>query len=349
MVRSIEKVSSFKAFGLKKNGTIEEALDHLEKLPVKLAVILDNQGSILATITDGDIRRALLAKKSLNSDALEIANKNPIFLPASVSDQTIINKMEENDIEAIPLISESGLYEALAHKTANFLNPLSESCMVIMAGGLGTRMGEKTKNCPKPMLLVNGTPILQHQIVMARDQGIIQFTLAINYLGSVIKNYFGDGSKFGVKITYIEEDKPLGTAGALSKYLPKNKLPIFVMNGDVLANFDFLELYKAHERASAKVTIAVTDYEVQIPYGCVQVVGQTVVEIKEKPIISNTINTGLYVVSIDALNRIPPVEKYDMPQLIQELATDNEKIIAHTCIGSWMDIGRPADLIKANS
>jgi NDP-sugar pyrophosphorylase family protein len=218
--------------------------------------------------------------------------------------------------------------------------------MVIMAGGKGVRLHPQTLNCPKPLLRIAGKPILEHIIEHAKNQGFTNLVIAINYLGHMIEDYFGDGDKFGVKIQYLRENLPLGTAGALSLLDPKPDSSFIVTNGDVITDINYVELLNYHHQNSASATMAVRGYEWQNPFGVVQTQGLEIIGFEEKPITRSNINAGVYALEPSALSLLGKSEPCDMPMLLKRLQEKSKLVIAFPMHESWLDIGRLEDLDK---
>jgi NDP-sugar pyrophosphorylase family protein len=215
--------------------------------------------------------------------------------------------------------------------------------MVIMAGGKGTRLRPHTENCPKPMLPVGDKPMLEHIIDRAMSQGFNHFMLAIHYLGHMVEDYFGDGSKMNARIEYIREDAPLGTAGALGLLARSPEVPFVVTNGDVLTDINYADLLDFHIRQQVAATMAVRTHEWQHPFGVVQTKGLDIVGFEEKPINRTHINAGVYVLTPAALNELRANEHCDMPTLFERLQVNGERTVAYPMHEPWLDVGRPID------
>jgi len=221
--------------------------------------------------------------------------------------------------------------------------------MVIMAGGLGTRLRPHTENCPKPMLPVAGKPILEHIIERAKLEGFCHFVISIQYLGHIIEEHFGTGARLGVRIDYLKEPTPLGTAGALGLLSPRPELPFVVTNGDVLSDIKYGELLDFHARHFAVATMAVRLHEWQHPFGVVQTKGVDITGFEEKPIARTHINAGIYALSPDALNTMTANNHCDMPTLFEQLQVEGKRTVAYPMHEPWLDVGRPDDLNRANA
>jgi NDP-sugar pyrophosphorylase family protein len=220
--------------------------------------------------------------------------------------------------------------------------------MVIMAGGKGTRLHPQTENCPKPLLPIAGKPILEHIIDRAKVQGFSHFILAIHYLGHMIEEYFGNGDAFGVKIGYLREESPLGTAGALSLLDPLPNVPFVVTNGDVLTDIHYGELLDFHVQHNARATMAVRVHEWQNPFGVVETRGVDIIGYEEKPLFHTHINAGVYVLEPSAISFISKSVPCDMPTLFDRIKEKDMRTIAYPIHERWLDVGRPDDLMTAN-
>ena len=219
--------------------------------------------------------------------------------------------------------------------------------MVIMAGGKGPRLHPQTKNCPKPLLPVAGKPILEHIIESAKVEGFSHFILAIHHLGHMIEEYFGDGETFGVRIEYLREESPLGTAGALALLNPLPKIPFIVTNGDVLTDIHYGELLDFHIQHSAKATMAVRVHEWQNPFGVVETQGIEITGYEEKPISRSYINAGVYVIEPSVISSITKSAPIDMPTLFKSIQEQKMRAVAYPIHERWLDVGRPEDLLNA--
>ena len=221
--------------------------------------------------------------------------------------------------------------------------------MVIMAGGEGTRLRPHTEHCPKPMLLVSGKPMLEHIIERAKQEGFSYFVLAVNYLGQMIEDYFGNGERLGVRIDYLREQSPLGTAGALGLLNPKPKTPFVVTNGDVLSDIHYGELLDFHTHNNAVATMAVRAHEWQHPFGVVQTKGIDIIGVQEKPVYRSHVNAGVYALNPEVLSLLESVDHCDMPNLFERLQAQTKRIAAYPIHEPWLDVGLPDDLKQAST
>ena len=333
---------------VKINTPIKIAIERLNKVGIKIALILDENYRLLGTISDGDFRRGMLSGVSLEDTVEKIMNKNPRTVIEGTSRLEILKLMNETKILQIPIVDRNDIVIGLHLWDDISVQAKFSNIMVIMAGGKGSRLHPQTENRPKPMLLVAGIPILEHIIKRARSQGFNHFIIAINYLGQIIEDYFKDGHKFGVKIEYLHEDVPLGTAGALSLLSHKPERAFIVTNGDVITDINYSDFLEYHTVQNAAATVAVHTHEFQIPYGVVQINGLEVESYEEKPIVSSLINAGVYALDPDILDLIPEPKFRDMPELLDISRDLKKKVIVYPLHESWIDIGRPIDLEIAN-
>jgi len=330
-----------------RNATLKDAAECLSKTSLQICLVVDAEDKLIGTLNDGDIRRGLIRGLSLSSKINQIVNYNPIVAKSGTPIQYIRQLMLANKVQAIPALDSENRVSTL-HIWSEIESPQSNnSSIVIMAGGKGTRMRPYTKNCPKPMLTVQGKPILAHIIERAVNEGFKHVVLPIHYLGDKIKEYFGDGERFGAKIDYINEDLPLGTAGALSLLGTMINKPFIVTNGDVLTDINYLNLLDFHCAQKSDATMAVRIHEWQNPYGVVQTEGLKIVGFEEKPIVSNFINSGVYALSPSVLQHLSPNQACDMPSLFMRLQAKSMTTIVYPMHEPWLDVGRPEDLLSA--
>jgi len=333
---------------VKINTPIKIAIETLSRVGIKIALVLDDDFRLLGTISDGDFRRGMLNGLSLEDPVEKIMNKNPRTVDKEASRLEILKLMNDTKILQIPIVDKNNFVIGLHLWDDISVQAKYSNIMVIMAGGKGSRLHPQTENRPKPMLLVAGIPILEHIIKRARSQGFSQFIIAINYLGQIIEDYFKDGHKFGVKIEYLHEDVPLGTAGALSLLSHKPERAFIVTNGDVITDISYSDFLEYHTVQNAAATVAVHTHEFQIPYGVVQINGLEVESYEEKPIVSSLINAGVYALDPDILDLITEPKFRDMPELLDISRDLKKKVIVYPLHESWIDIGRPIDLEIAN-
>ena len=333
---------------LKLGSSIQQAISNLNNSGLKIVLVVDDKNEFIGTISDGDIRRGLLANLSINDAIKNIIHYEALVVPPEFAKESALKLMELNQIFQIPIINNQKIIVGLFLRHSIAVEYERNNIMVIMAGGIGKRLLPHTENCPKPMLEVSGKPILEHIIERAKSEGFKSFILSINYLGKMIEDYFGTGEKLGVNIEYVREKKPLGTAGSLSLLNLKTEGPFIVSNGDVITDIRYGELLDFHNKNNSTATMAVNRYEWQNPYGVVGLDGIEITDFDEKPIHRTHINAGVYVLSEDALSFLEKDSHCDMPKLFDRLLAKSEKIIAYPMHEPWLDVGRSADLNKAN-
>ena len=334
---------------LSSTASLQDAISCLDASSQQIAVIVSVDGSLVGTLTDGDIRRALLRGLKLDSLIEGVVNRDPLVVPPQWGRETVLQLMQANKIHQLPVVDEHGHVVGI-HLWDEVLIPAKRpNVMVIMAGGRGTRLGQHTENCPKPLLPVGGKPMLEHIIDRAKAEGFNRFVLAIHYLGHMIEDYFGDGSRWQVQIAYLHEETPLGTAGALGLMQPRPDGSFLVTNGDVLTDIRYGELLDFHCRHRAAATMAVRQHEWQHPFGVVRTKGVEIVGFEEKPVLRSHINAGVYVIEPQALNLLGVNEHCDMPTLFTRLQEKNDRTIVYPVHELWLDVGRPDDLAQARS
>ncbi len=333
---------------LKFNSSIQEAISNLNNSGLKIVLVVNHKDEFIGTISDGDIRRGLLANLNINDSIKKIINYEALVVPPEFDKKSALKLMELNQIFQVPIINNKKNIVGLFLRHSITIENERNNIMVIMAGGIGKRLLPHTENCPKPMLEVSGKPILEHIIERAKSEGFLNFIISINYLGEMIESYFGNGKKLGVNINYIREKKPLGTAGALSLLNLKTKEPFIVSNGDVITDISYAELLDFHSKNNSIATMAVNLYEWQNPYGVVRLDGVDIRGFEEKPINRTHINAGVYALSNSALSFLEKDCHCDMPKLFEQLMESSQKVIAYPMHEPWLDVGRSADLNKAN-
>lgn len=341
-MKSIEKIK------LNPLATIREAIEVIDKGSMQIALVVDHQNKLIGTLTDGDIRRGLLDGLTLESTIESIIFRTPTIAKVGASKKEILNLATAKKLHQIPIVDDEGKVVGI-EEIDELVKPEQRSNkVVLMAGGLGTRLRPLTEHKPKPMLEVGNKPILQTIIEHFASYGFRDFVIVVNYKSHVIQEYFNDGSNLGVNIEYIQEEKRLGTAGSLSllKEIPEE--PFFVMNADILTNLNFLHLYNYHVSSNSVATMCVREYEIQIPYGVINIDNTKILSIEEKPIHKFFINAGIYVLSPEVLGYLPKKAYFDMPLLFEKLIKDGKNVISFPIRELWIDIGHMEEYKKAN-
>ncbi|MCV6610683.1 MAG: nucleotidyltransferase family protein [Amphritea sp.] len=329
---------------LSANSSFNEIIAALDEAGVGFLALVNELGKLEGVITDGDVRRAVLNKKE---DLGSVVNENPHTMLEGSSEAEIIFNLKRLHRRHMPIVDkENTLIKVFALDDVDFFQ--RENYVVIMAGGLGSRLGELTNDTPKPMIHVGGKPMLLHIIELMREQGFYKFLLCVNYKKEKIKNYFKNGKHLGVNIEYIEERDRLGTAGALSLIDKDFNMPFVVMNADVITNLDFGQLLDSHGRNGSVATMCLRQYSEKIPFGVVETdANGSVSAIKEKPEYTFNVNAGIYVLNNEVLRYIPDNQFFDMPSLFDQLLSEKILCGTYSILGYWMDLGRKEDLDKA--
>lgn len=333
---------------ISKNSKLIDAISTIEKGGMQIALVVDQDRKLLGTITDGDFRRGILKGFSLEHPVVEIMNKSPFYVKNHFSQEQILNLMKTKSISQVPVIDHNGIIVRVETLSDLLSKDSHENFVILMAGGMGKRLGSLTEAIPKPLLKVGNKPILEIILDNFISQGFKNFYISVNYKADMIKEYFRDGSHIGVNIQYLEEQDSLGTAGALTLLPQKSTLPLIVMNGDLLTKVNFKNLLEFHQDQKAMATMCVREYDFQVPYGVVGIEGESIKAIDEKPIHKFFVNAGIYVIEPSMVEFIPSQLRYDMPTLFNMLKASNKKTTAFPILEYWLDIGKKDDFEKAN-
>ena len=345
-------MNNWQACLLSPDSSILTAIETLNKTALGIILVIDNpeHKQLVGTITDGDIRRGLIQKLGTDAQIKQCMNKNPTTMLNTKSKKTILATMQEKQFYQMPLVNDQGVVvglETLQHllKHRYYDNPV-----FLMAGGFGTRLRPLTDNTPKPLLKIGGKPILQTILEQFIDAGFYNFYISTHYQAEQIRDHFADGAQWRVNITYIHEEQPLGTAGALS-LLPKNlpKLPIIMMNGDILTKVDVVKLLQFHQEHQGIACMCVREYDFQVPYGVVNSGDNAhyIANIEEKPIHKMFVNAGIYVLEPELLHSVSSNKKLDMPDLLQDQIDQNKIVTMFPIHEYWLDIGQLPEFEQA--
>jgi len=328
--------------------TIREALRIIDAGAMRIAIVVDEEGKLIGTLTDGDIRRGLLRGMNLDDSIRNIYNNQPITVKISDPKEKIIELAIARRVYQIPVVDDEGRVIRLAEIDHLIKQEKHPNTVVLMAGGLGSRLRPLTNHTPKPMLPIGGKPILETVINRFRKQGFSKFVIALNYKGDIIRKYFGNGLTMGVDISYLEENRQLGTAGALGLLNRAPNESFFVMNADILTLVNFESLMDFHIRNGADATMCIREYGMEVPYGVVRLNKDTIVSIEEKPIQQFYVNAGIYVLTPETLNLIPKGLPLDMTGLFEQAVEKGMNTLSFPIREFWMDIGKPEDYERAN-
>jgi len=333
--------------------SIREAASCLDRSARGIVLVVDEENTLLNTITDGDIRRAMLAGINLASPITALLQRKadspyrtPVTAKADTDRAVLLQMMQERKVRQIPLLDEKGRVVDLVTLPELLPDEVLPIEAVIMAGGFGTRLMPLTKELPKPMLPIGDRPLMQVMIEQLRQAGIRRVNVMTHYQQEKIADYFGDGKAFGVELSYVAEDRPLGTAGGLG-LMKVSSEPILVVNGDILTRVDFRAMLAYHREHKADITVAVRQYDVQLPYGVLECEGQQVRKVREKPLLNFFVNAGMYLIEPSIHSYIPSEQSFDMTDLIQRLLDDGRSFVSFPILEYWLDIGQHQDYEQA--
>lgn len=347
MTNATVYINDWKKVAVKSNATIKEVLMAISNGNMQIALVVDDGCHLAGTVTDGDIRRALLRDNGLDTPIHSLMNDNPTTGLLNEDESLWQRTMQRHTLRHLPLLDANGCVVGLARFEPPE-EPKRDNPVVLMAGGLGTRLNSLTQSQPKPLLEVGSKPILETIIENFSDHGFHNIYICINYKGEMIKEYFGNGHRWNVEIEYIEEPKRMGTAGALSLLPKKPDMPFFVMNSDLLTKVDFVRLLHFHQKHSGSATLCTREYTHQIPYGVINLEGHEVIDMVEKPTHRFSINAGIYVLEPETLGDIPADCFFDMPSLINTLLENKKSVNSFPIHEYWIDIGRMQEFKQAH-
>ncbi|MBD3637738.1 MAG: NTP transferase domain-containing protein [Crocinitomicaceae bacterium] len=325
----------------------KEALGKLNELQVKTLFIVNNKGKLVGTLTDGDIRRGLLQDKKITDSVMEFAEQAYTYLHENEISPESHKKLTDKKFYVVPVINDNKeIVSILNLKEYKSLLPVDA---VVMAGGLGKRLRPLTEDTPKPMLKIGEKPIIEYNLDLLKSYGINNVGISVNYLKDKIINHYGDGEKRNQTFSYIHENQPLGTIGAVALMNEFVNDYILVMNSDLLTTINLEDMFTELIENNAEMIVATTEYKVNIPYGVIETHDGNITALKEKPTYSYYSNAGIYIFKKEHLNRIPKNKRYNATDLIQSLLDDNKQVINYPIRGYWLDIGKMRDYEKAQN
>lgn len=339
-----------------RSHTVCDLMGLMDRCGLGIALIVDEQKRLEATVTDGDVRRAILLGIKLDqlvADLLAMRKDNarngaPITGRVGTPSEELLGLMAKYSIRQVPLLDAEERVVDIALDSDYMASSALPLDSLIMAGGFGKRLMPLTEKCPKPMLPVNGRPILEHLVHKLSDAGIKHVSISTHYLAESIVEHFHDGRNFGVHIEYVDEDRPMGTAGALSR-ASVGDVPLLVVNGDILTSIDFRAMLEFHREHAADMTVAVQQYEVRIPYGVITTDGIDAVRIVEKPSVRHFVNAGIYLIQPGVCHMVPRDRAYDMPDLISSLISARKRVICFPIREYWLDVGQMEEYERASN
>ncbi len=330
-------------------AAVRDAMRAIEAARIQIAFVVDEDGVVIGTVTDGDVRRGLLAGVTLEAPVSQVMKRGAITAPAGADHDQLVSLMRRKGVRQVPLVDDRGRMVGVQLLDGAFGVPERPNEAILMVGGLGSRLGKLTANTPKPLLRVGRRPLLETILERLIEHGFRRFRFAVNYRAEMIHQHFGDGSQWGVAIEYVKEQKPMGTAGALSLLQDTPAAPFLVMNGDVLTTLDYSRLMAFHLEQEAAATIAVRGYTTQVPFGVVEVDGHAVISITEKPVQNHFVNAGIYVIDPSCLGFLYEQQTLDMPDFLQSLMAAGNRVVSYEVHEYWRDVGRPDDLEAADA
>jgi dTDP-glucose pyrophosphorylase len=331
------------------DATILDAISRIDGGACQIALVVDGSQRLVGTVTDGDVRRAILRGLPLSAPVSNIMGKSPRVALVGTSNCELLRLMRVLEIHQLPLVDEEHRVVDLCSIDALLEGRKRPNRVVLMAGGLGKRLHPLTEVTPKPMLTVGGKPLLETIVETFAGSGFYRFDISLNYLGDIIREHFGDGSQWGVEIRYISETQRMGTAGCLTLLPDRPEEPFIVMNGDILTSISFPQILQFHVDNDVMATMALYEHTFQIPYGVVNVEGHNIACITEKPEYRFLINAGIYILNPEAIDFIPHHTSFDMTDLFKRLIEEKRKTAAFPIREYWLDIGSPQDLKRAEA
>ena len=350
VVKSVERdvMNNWKDVLLTPKDSLEKAIKVLHEGGLRIALVSDKFGVLLGTVTDGDIRRALIDQLTMESHISLVMNNNPVAVNNKTKSKKILSLMSEKQLLHMPIIDEDGALCGLETLQHLMQNSKYDNPVFLMAGGFGKRLKPLTDHLPKPLLKVGNKPILENILDQFIASGFHDFYISTHYKAEMVKKHFGDGSNWNVSIKYIHEEEPLGTAGGLG-LLPSDlpKLPILMMNGDLLTKIDFDKLLNFHLETGDDATMCVREYDFKVPYGVIKADGRHIVSIQEKPIQNFFVNAGVYVLNQSILDIVDGVNYLDMPELLEKIIKGSGRVNMFPVHEYWLDIGQIEQFDKA--
>ncbi len=342
-IRAIESLT------VSEDATILQAIQCIDAGAMQIAMVVDAERCFVGIVTDGDVRRAILRGQSLEAPVSSITNRTPRVARDGTPPEELTNLLRAYGVLQIPLVDDNGRLTGLFSSSNLAFMEDADATVVLMAGGLGTRLRPLTQDMPKPMVPVGGKPMLETIVDRFAGQGFRDIVISVNYLADTIIDHFRDGRRFGVRISYIRETKRMGTAGSLRLLPERPNRPIVIMNSDIMTAVDFRKMLQFHLDRNATATMAVLKRSYQIPFGVIETDGYAIRSVVEKPEHTFLINAGIYVLNPICLEMIPQDTFFDMPMLFDKLIAANAQPAAYPLHEYWRDVGRIDDLQSAEA
>lgn len=342
---TMRKLSGWKNLCVSSSASIVDAARILQETSTRIVLIVDDALILKGIVTDGDIRRGLLAGISVDEPCETVMNPSPFTVSPFSPQAEILRVAGELDADALPIVSDKGQVQGVwfAHSESSRM----QNQVVIMAGGRGVRLRPVTSFTPKPLVAVGDRPMLHHLLERLQVEGFESVAISINYLGDQIEASVGDGSHWGLTVEFIRENAPLGTAGPLGLLHPHPESPVLVINADVMTDAKYRDLVDYHLRGPAAITVGIRVHDIEHPFGVLDIVGNTITGIREKPVWREFVSAGVYVLAPDVFRLIPEGQYLDMPDLITMAVEEGLEVQGFPFHESWLDVGTPDDLKKA--
>ena len=340
-------MSSIKRYCIHQDHTLYECLQCIDRSAAGIVMVVDETFKLIGTLSDGDIRRALLQGYPLDSPLKLHVNQGCFSVSPDENRVKVLDIMQARRFAQVPIVNDEGTVIGI-HLLHDILGQKERpNWAVIMAGGKGARLRPYTEHLPKPMLKVAGRPILERIILHLVSHGIKHIFISVNYLAHIIEDFFTDGSHYGCRIEYLREKEILGSGGALS-LLPKSpKHPLLLMNGDLIMDVNIAGMFDFHEKHDFHATMGVAPYSHEVPYGCVTIENNQLIALEEKPLLQQIVNAGIYVLSPKAVAAIPASTFYPITDLFNEALTQDKLCGTYQVGNEWLDIGHPQELKQA--
>ena len=338
----------FKALIVPLSARIVDAIKIIDSGRLQAALIIDDQGVLRGIVTDGDVRRGLLRGINLDAPVVEVMNTSPIIVQEGLAKDIALRQLRRLGTRHLPIVNAAGKLVALEVVQLSEPDLGTPEVAVLMAGGLGKRLHPITESIPKPLVIVDDFPILEIILRNLAEQGVRRFYISVNYKAEMIEEYFGNGRKWGVDISYLRERDRLGTAGSLSLMPERPETPFLAMNGDIMTSVNLKQMFDYHSNMGATATIGAFAHEYQVPYGVLEMEDGRVTGIHEKPLICKYVSGGVYALSPQVLEFVRTDKSLDMPTLIERLVAGNLRVTAFPIREYWIDIGRHGDLQRAS-
>lgn len=344
--------SQIRKLVVESRGSLLDCLRVIDRGGCGASIVVDGESLLVGLVTDGDVRRALLSGADLGDPLLPFVQSKPLVVTTAVSRPHVLDLMRSRGVALVPVIDPEGRVIGV-HSLTEFLSPrVLSTVAVVMAGGLGSRLGDLTTFTPKPMLPVAGRPVLEWIVLRLVGEGVRRIYISTGYLAEQVEDHFGDGSSFGCSISYLRDPPThrLGSGGALGLYgfEEANGDPILVMNGDLMTHFNLAAMLNHHQSSGAKLTLAVRTHETEIPYGVVTTNKEGFVgALEEKPVASWTVNAGVYLVDPGLIKHVDSSREFRMTELVEKCLQNEERVAVWRIDGDWVDIGARIDLARA--